>query len=361
MADNDLFIEIAGGKKINRFLISPKKHEYIIGSGKNVDFQVGNRDLKDVHIKFVRNPNTNEWRAEDLSDDLFQIKGSLQKRSTAAVALKQAIAINSKCIMRINAGKASLSEKLLASKSVGGLGFKEYAVMILAPISIAATVFIVLQNQPAEIIAKERDAILKCHAQRTGPALTKYKYGSTYLERVWPDEYYDCVKNAEASCKAAYAMEGEKRSEFRNTYNDFCHFLSETRDEMDDGRVAIDYFTSKYPAQLSIDKFNAMRLANPDKSISLINDKDKAITQEVCFTCDDYDKLNAAQKQACDQAGQTVNRLKRARELWSSGRGTGALREYRDIKANTSQTCEAYRAADFKSRVILEATRPQGK
>ncbi len=361
MAENDLFIEVAGGKKVSRFLISPKKHEFVIGNGKEADFQVGKRDLKDVHIKFLRNANTNDWRAEDLSGDLFQIKGSSQKRSTASIAIKQPITINSKCIIRLNTGKASLSEKLLASKSVGGLGFKEYAAIVLAPISIGATVFIVLQNQPDKAPRKELDSILKCHAQRTGPALKKYRYGSTYLERVWPDAFYDCVKNAEASCRVAYATEGENRDVFRNTYKGFCYFLSESREEMDDGSVAIDYFTSEYPAKLSIDKYNLKRLENENQSTPPLSEKGKEIAAQVCFTCDNYSELSDSQKQACDGASQSVSNFKRARELWSAGRTTDAISEYRNIKSNTSQTCEAYMAADLKTRIILRSSRSQSR
>jgi hypothetical protein len=361
VADPDLFIEVADGKSVNRFLVSPKKHEFVIGSGKAADFQIGKRNLKEVHIKLVRNPNTQEWHAQDLSNDLFEIKGSTQKRSMASVAIKQAITVNPKCIIRLNTGKASLSEKLLASKSVGGLGAKEYAVMILAPISIGLTVFMVLQNQPDTAPKKELDSVLKCHAQRTGPALKKYKYGSTYLERVWPDAFYDCVKNAEASCRVAYGEKSEKRDAYRGTYKSLCSFLSETREETDDGKIAIDYYASEYPAKRTIDQYNRRASVSENQSLKPLSENAKQIISEVCFTCNDYSQLNEAQRQSCDEASKTVDDLSRARELWSAGRTNDALAEYRAIKVNSMQSCEAYRAADLKSIIILRTSGSQSR
>ena len=51
MSGDDLFLDVAGGKKVHRFLLPPKKHEFVIGSGKDADFRIGKRGLVDEHLK----------------------------------------------------------------------------------------------------------------------------------------------------------------------------------------------------------------------------------------------------------------------------------------------------------------------
>ena len=174
--------------------------------------------------------------------------------------LKQAITLNEACIIRLSSGKASLSDKFLSSKSIGGMGILEYMVIILAPISVMISVYLILAGQKSDVPVREVDAHLKCYAVRSGVALTNYPNGSTYFERAWPDEYYDCVRNAEASCQFALSEKGENRESYREAKK-FCRFFSTDKEENDEGVVSIDYYARENPANGALQRFEK-KLAN---------------------------------------------------------------------------------------------------
>ena len=336
MAEQVTFLEVNDLKKVVRLKLPENKTEFVIGSGKDADFKLKKHGLEDTHIRLTHRPSSGEWHIQALSGTNFLIDGSKSRRTTAPLSLRQGVKLSENCIIRLNEGEPTLTEKFLSSNSLGGTGVMEYALVVAVPLAIGLSIF--LMTRPTTAI--EMDTSLTCRVDRVSKEALNYPSGSTYLERVKPKTYYGCVASAEAVCDFANSYRGNNASDVKFIQRNICPgSVRNSKNPADAVKKRITARIISLKQQLADSDPNSDAAIQIRRSISRFEDR-MEFASLGCFNCA-QDDLTPRQKQACEHADSMVDNLIEAREAWGSNQSRRAMDIYTDIKINSNPQCES--------------------
>ena len=353
MAENVTFLEVNDLKKVVRLKLPENKTEFVIGSGKDADFKLRKHGLNDTHIRLSRRPTSGEWHIQALSGSDFLIDGSQARRTTAPLSLRQGVKLSDNCIIRLNEGEPTLTEKFLSSNSLGGTGIMEYALVVAIPLAIGLSIF--AMTRPTTVV--EKDTALTCRIDRVSKEAMNYPSGSTYLERVKPKSYYSCVAGVEAVCDFANAYRGSNASDVKYIQRRLCSgSVRKSKNPTEAVQKRITGSIVKLKKDLASTDPNSDAAIEIRRSISRFEDR-MEFAHLGCFNCA-QDDLTPKQKQACEHADTMVESLTDAREAWGSNQSRRAMEIYEDIRINSNPQCEVHKAAKYKQSEMRQ-TQPK--